>query len=194
MVCLSWAILLQGSFEDGEIYSNPVEQVLKKATLDRKKKSSLPMSPPFLSPPHVPSPVGFPPSEESDYACAEDALQLSQIHAGMVDSLRRQPRRSPSMSPPPPPFSPPLLIPLAGVGEEQGAELDTYDTVEASRKVGSPTGKGYDHLQIEDTPPTKGYDHLNPSPPSRPPRTDLTPKSQGPLQQVCSTQHSVCQS
>lgn len=83
------------------------------------------------------------------------------------------------MSPPPPPVSPPTLIPLKGVGEGSGAELDTYDTVEHSQqRVKSPTsGKGYDHLPAGDSPPTLGYDHLV-SPP-RPPRTDLSPKTQG---------------
>lgn len=172
--------------EEGDIYSNPVEQKIgkKATTLERKKKSSLTaVSPPFFSPSHVPGlvPVTTGPPPEGDYASAEDALKLSDIHAGMVDSLRRQPRRSPSMSPPPPPLSPPMHIPLAGVGEEQGVEPDTYDTVDKSqRTVQSPTGrgKGYDHLVVDDTAPTQGYDHLNPSPPSRPPRTDLA-KTQG---------------
>ena len=175
--------------DEGDIYSNPVEQMLgKKATLERKKKTSMgPLSPPFMPPQNI---VGGSIDLDqahglSDYASVEDAIKHTEMSAGMVHSLRRQPRRSPSMSPPPPPpMSPPDHAPI--LEEGAGPGVDMYAVVDTAHKQPlSPKEKGYDHLQPDDSPPMKGYDHLNPSPgqtqtpPTRPPRTDLVPKSQG---------------
>ena len=199
MVCSTQAV----PDMQGDIYSNPVEQK-KVTTPDRRKKSSLPLSPPVIaSSQHIEGgsidldkQLGL-----GDYASVEDALKHTEMSAGMVHSLRRQARRSPSMSPPPPPMSPPTRTIMEEV--EEGVEPgDMYATVDTShKKPQTPTGgvKGYDHLVPDDSPPMKGYDHLNPPPPMRPPRTDLAPKSQAtpstgkyaPLVGVASTQEAL---
>ena len=173
-----------------EIYSNPVEQKIgKKGTLERKKRTSIqsPLGTQFFSPEHTAGGnIDLDASKDlSDYASVNDAVKHTEISAGMVNSLRRQPRRSPSMSPPPPPTSPPSrMINEECISEEEDITDEAYATVNTSHKrLTSPTGKnkGYDHLQPDESLPMSkdGYDRLNPQdPPARPPRTDRI-KSQG---------------
>ncbi len=177
--------------DETDIYSNPVEQKIKKsASLERKKKMSIPLDLQGAINLDHHHQMGV---ELSDYASVDDAVRHTQMTAVMVNSLRGQSRRSPSMSPPPPP--PPTSSPPHShhtpIPEEDGGKgvepADMYATVEtAQNRPLSPEGakRGYDHLQPDDSPPLKGYDHL-PAPirpaPVRPPRTDLIPKSNGVL-------------